>query len=439
MQVIIFRMAISIKFINHASFLIIADSVRLVTDPWFESDVFNDGWSLLHEDKNMNLAVLHPTDIWLSHEHPDHFNIATLSRIAQDIRSKITVHIRQTKDDRVRSWCSRNGFTVEENIDGKATDLGCGIKLTIYPVGIEDSASLIEVGHIKVLNLNDCLFFSQKSLRKFAKMVGNVDYVTYLCGYAEGGGTKSDTTFRQNLFQLHMRRFEQMKEAFPTAQVVGFAAFKHFSHIENLFQNDHISFRYVGDLINKYPNTFRLVAPGDELTEVSQSQSLAACDFWENKLMSARPVTTLTPTVESETLIAKAQNSVVKWKSNGRTWLHLASVLPARLGIRALEFHVVDHNAILRLSLVGKSVLWTRTTSLTQLEGKIQVTSAALEHAVSYDFGLSTLMINGRFETNDKTRRQLHRWAVISLLNAAGEKLNVKFLLANAIRIARNI
>ena len=432
-------MTISFKFLNHASFLIVADSVRLVTDPWFESDVFNYGWSLLHEDSSTNLPSLHPTDIWLSHEHPDHFNIATLSRIPQEMRSQITVHIRQTKDDRVRSWCDTSGFNVEKNVDGKVTVLGSKMKLTIFPIGIEDSASLMEVGHIKVLNLNDCLFFSEKSLQRFAEMLENVDYVTYLCGYAEGGGTKSDTTFRENLFQLYMRRFEQMKEAFPTAQIVGFAAFKHFSHIENLFQNDQISFRYVRELIIKYPNTFRLVAPGDELTEVSLSQSLAACDFWEDKLMSAQPVTTSTTTVDSETLIVNAQDLVNQIKSIGRAWLYLASGLPARLGLRPLEFHVIDHNAILRLSLVGKSVVWTKTNPLTQLEGKICVTSAALEHAVSYDFGLSTLMINGRFETNDKTRRQLHRWSLLSLLNSAGEKLKLQFLLANAVRIARNI
>jgi hypothetical protein len=332
---------------------------------------------LLHEDENTNLPSLQPTDIWLSHEHPDHFNIATLSRIPQELRSEITVHIRQTKDDRVRSWCGKSGFNVEKNVDGRATVLGSEMKLTIYPIGIEDSASLIELGNIKVLNLNDCLFFSKKSLQRFAEKIGPVDYVTYLCGYAEGGGTKSDTTFRENLFQLHMTRFKQMKVAFPTAQIVGFAAFKHFSHTENLFQNDQISFSYIRDLIKTDPNTFSLVAPGDELTEISPSQSLAACDFWDNKLIAARPVTTSATTVDSETLIAKAQDLVSQLKSNGQAWLYLASGLPARLGLRPLEFHVIDHNAVLRLSLIGKSVVWTETNPLTQLEGKVRVTSAA--------------------------------------------------------------
>jgi UDP-MurNAc hydroxylase len=432
-------MTISFRFLNHASFLIVADSVRLVTDPWFESDVFNSGWSLLHEDKNTNLPALRPTDIWLSHEHPDHFNIATLSRIPLEMRSQITVHIRQTKDDRVRSWCRKSGFNVEKNVDGTATILGSETKLTIYPVGIEDSAALIEIGGIKVLNLNDCLFFSEKSLRKFAEKIGNVDYVTYICGYAEGGGTKTDTTFRENLFQLHMRRFKQMKEAFPNAQIVGFAAFKHFSHIENQFQNDQVSFRYIRELIVDDPNTFRLVAPGDELTDVSASQSLAACDFWEDKLKFARPVTTSAISVDRQTLIANSQNLVDQLKSNGRAWLYLASGLPNRLGLDPLEFHIFDHKAILKLSLIGKSVTWTMVDQSTQLEGKIRVTSAALEHAVSHDFGLSTLMVNGRFEANDRTRRQLHRWAVLSLLNAAGEKLGLRYLLANAARVARNI
>ena len=430
---------VSFKFLNHASFLICANSVRLVTDPWFESSVFNNGWSLLYEDETMNLQSLYPTDIWLSHEHPDHFNTATLLRIPRELRSGITIHIRQTKDGRVGSWCEDKGFKVGKNSAGKAVVLGADIKLTIYPIGIEDSASLIEVGSIKVLNLNDCLFFSQKSIHKFAEKVGNVDYVLYLCGYAEGGGTKVDASFREQLQKIYMMRFEQMKEAFPTAKIVGFAAFKHFSHIENQFQNDNISFRYIRDLIAKEPNTYRLIAPGDELTEVSPTQSLEACDFWEDRLRSAKPVTLLSTQIDKDVLGEKAKVLANQIRSIGQAWLYIAFRLPARIGLRSLEFHVVDHNAILKLSLFGESAQWTQVSPSIELDRKIRVTSSALGQALSYEVGLSTLLINGRFEANNKERRQLHRWSVLSLLVAAGEKLNLRYFLANAVRIARNL
>ena len=40
----------NIKFINHASFIVEHNGVRLLTDPWLKGNVFADGWSLLTEE-----------------------------------------------------------------------------------------------------------------------------------------------------------------------------------------------------------------------------------------------------------------------------------------------------------------------------------------------------------------------------------------------------
>ena len=39
----------SIEFVNHASIIISNGKKSILTDPWYEGDVFNKGWKLLHE------------------------------------------------------------------------------------------------------------------------------------------------------------------------------------------------------------------------------------------------------------------------------------------------------------------------------------------------------------------------------------------------------
>ena len=73
-----------IKFINHACVCIETKKSLLVTDPWLEGKVFNNGWSLL-DDSTSNEKLLNELKtknkkifIWYSHEHPDHLSFSFL-------------------------------------------------------------------------------------------------------------------------------------------------------------------------------------------------------------------------------------------------------------------------------------------------------------------------------------------------------------------------
>ena len=69
-----------IKFINHASVLVSQGEVGLLSDPWYQNSVFHKGWRLIYEmDSEEILKVLEKTShIYISHEHPDHFNTGFL-------------------------------------------------------------------------------------------------------------------------------------------------------------------------------------------------------------------------------------------------------------------------------------------------------------------------------------------------------------------------
>ena len=67
----------NIKFVNHASVLFSNDNIGLLTDPWYEGSILNEGWRLLYENDSSDIQdLLNKTShIWISHEHPDHFSV----------------------------------------------------------------------------------------------------------------------------------------------------------------------------------------------------------------------------------------------------------------------------------------------------------------------------------------------------------------------------
>ena len=62
-----------IQFVNHSSFIVEHEGVRIISDPWLEGRVFNNGWDLISKSKFMYDDFKEIQYIWFSHEHPDHF------------------------------------------------------------------------------------------------------------------------------------------------------------------------------------------------------------------------------------------------------------------------------------------------------------------------------------------------------------------------------
>ena len=72
-----------IQFLNHSCILIISKEIRILCDPWFKGDAFDNGWSLLC-DESHDINELDFDYIFISHEHPDHFNIPTLKSLKKE-------------------------------------------------------------------------------------------------------------------------------------------------------------------------------------------------------------------------------------------------------------------------------------------------------------------------------------------------------------------
>ena len=99
-----------ITFVNHASVIFSHKDIRLMTDPWLFGSAFNNGWELLSKSKFQLNDFAKITHIWFSHEHPDHFQPALLSKIPENVRRNITILFQDTLDHRVAKKCKQLKF-----------------------------------------------------------------------------------------------------------------------------------------------------------------------------------------------------------------------------------------------------------------------------------------------------------------------------------------
>ena len=108
---------VSIKWLNHAGYIVESNDVKLICDPWLNGKVFGNGWKLLIEHTHPSNTFTKASHIWISHEHPDHFNLNSLKHITSNIESerKPTLLFQKTKDGRVANYCEQKlGMKIEE-------------------------------------------------------------------------------------------------------------------------------------------------------------------------------------------------------------------------------------------------------------------------------------------------------------------------------------
>jgi UDP-MurNAc hydroxylase len=89
-----------IQFISHAGFVVKTNGVSIFVDPWTTGKTFNNGWALLSPAGKVNYDEI--DYIFVSHEHPDHFNFPTLNSIGLENRSRIKILYQKHASSRLK-------------------------------------------------------------------------------------------------------------------------------------------------------------------------------------------------------------------------------------------------------------------------------------------------------------------------------------------------
>tara|TARA_Y100000114_G_scaffold154305_1_gene176070 strand:+ start:62 stop:1597 length:1536 start_codon:yes stop_codon:yes gene_type:complete len=157
------------QYLGHAGWVIENSGVKIVCDPWFNPEgTFFSSWYQFPKNDHIDIldVVLNTDAIYISHTHSDHMDAWTLNHFDKNIN----VYIPKYEDPALVVTLKNLGFKNVHQIEDYEDFYVGSIKLNIFKEEDhldKDSCLLLDDGHQKVLNLNDC-HLDPKIVKKLA-------------------------------------------------------------------------------------------------------------------------------------------------------------------------------------------------------------------------------------------------------------------------------
>ncbi len=409
----------SIEFINHAGVLIQCNDVVLVQDPWIDGAAFNNGWDLIAPSTFSKSRFDSITHIWFSHEHPDHFSPPLLREIPKSVRPNITVLFQKTKDRRVVSFCESLGFLTLELADHKWVDLGVNTRIFSGRLPLYDSWLMCDFEGYKILNINDCILDSKGIMAYIKRRCGPCDVLLTQFAYANWAGNPEDGATQKRLAESVLARIEMEISVFEPKWLIPFASFIHFSHTENRYLNEHNnSASILYQRLGKESMESVIMAPGDvwyigkEWT--SNETNLL---FYELK----RAESNFFHKSESIPIekIFQLSSEYMK-RIRGRNNMILISVLQAFRYFSPICIELWDVPDCAFTFDLTRGLTMSKTRS----QADVKMHSDSLAFLLKFDYGIDTLLVNGRFRATQASYKKMLRLFSLGSLNNGGRFLN---------------
>ena len=276
-----------VKFLNHSCLMLQTETTNILCDPWFKGTAFGNGWSLLH-DNSHKINDLEFDYIWISHEHPDHFSIPTLSELTKTC----TFLFQETKDKKVKNFLESKGHSVIELKHKKVTKIN-DLEVTCVVCDGYDSSLLVRYPDGKVLlNINDARVELNSHLENelLPLLKGKtVDLLAFQFSYANWAGNKGDRDIPRFLQNLQDKRNDEVISKVSPKAILPFASFVYFSHEENFFWNENNWIEHVFEKYSSIKSTLIFPIPNQSvnLNDVKKIQyteaNISALEFWKQK------------------------------------------------------------------------------------------------------------------------------------------------------------
>ena len=258
-----------ITFINHASILLESSGTSIWTDPWTKGKVCNGCAALYSPSPPVPYEKVE--HIWLSHEHSDHFNFATLKSIPEADRKRIVVLYQRHSSPRVLDAFRKLGFQELRELPlYRWICLRPDLEILCGSVGSMDSFLAVRSEGECILNLNDCVC-TDAQIQYIRRLVGPVSVLFTQFSFANWIGNGADET---DAVGQKLREFRYRVHVFRPEFTVPFASFCYFCSSENNWMNKFVitpariasmnlpgvNFMYPGDEWDSRKRVFRSAA-----------------------------------------------------------------------------------------------------------------------------------------------------------------------------------
>ncbi len=403
-----------IEFINHSSLIITTNDTKILCDPWFKGSAFANGWRLLHDDA-ININALDFDMLWISHEHPDHFSVATL----KSLEVKKPVLYQETKDKKVKGFLEAQGHIVTELSHDIAHRID-GFNVTSIVTEGYDSCILIEDGQTKFLNINDSQLDKEQEIKKVTRHTP-IDLISIQFHYANWAGNLGDDEIPEYKRAQAVNRIKKICDICGTRDVILFASFIYYAHEENFYWNQSFSHitRTIDDLKDYGLNPIIMV-PG-QIIELDGSENYRgasrendrALNFWKEKY-GEREVKEFSTTHE----LGDIEKLYVKFLEKLRDKNNLGKFDQKILRTFRLYLHITDLELSVGLGVFQKA--FEVFPNKGELECDVSLSSEALSMLLQHDFALGSVTISSRIQFNYENAYKFYFFFLIPYRNNIG-------------------
>jgi L-ascorbate metabolism protein UlaG (beta-lactamase superfamily) len=129
---------------------------RILMDPWLTDPTYHGTW-WHYPPLEIGVRDLPKIDyLYISHEHPDHFDPPTLRQLDKDVQVIIADYKRKRFRERLQAIGFRNITELTLGEELRLNGSGLSVRLIAPDRPWDDSAILVKDRHTTVLNVNDC-------------------------------------------------------------------------------------------------------------------------------------------------------------------------------------------------------------------------------------------------------------------------------------------
>jgi UDP-MurNAc hydroxylase len=398
---------LKITFVNHASFLLESEAANLVCDPWLTGKVFNDGWALVSPSFQLPCESLEY--IWISHEHPDHFNFPTLRTIPDAEKKRIEILYQKHSSPRIADALRKMGFTrVRELPLYKWVKVKPGFEVLCGSVGSMDSFLAIRTENETVLNMNDCVC-NAKQLAYIRRLVGKVSVLFTQFSFANWIGNGKDEI---GAVKAKLDEFTSQIKTFKPEFTIPFASFIFFCNQENAWMNE---FAVLPDRIQRLGlESVHFMYPGDQWD--SRTRKFTSDDAvskylrdWEAVHVEPTP-----PAVSSD----KIQPAVVRLLQELKN--KYGKSLMKRLKPFDIFVHDLNQTASIRPEQLQCEI--KLATPETASAARYKMCSQVAWYSFAHNWGWGTLQVSGMFFDREFEKKGAD-WLLARSVNALSTDL----------------
>ena len=404
---------VKIEWVNHASFIVEHDEVRLISDPWLEGRAFDHGWAHLVPTTFRYSDFGRITHIWVSHEHPDHFAPKNLLAIPAELRARITLMFHEGVDFRIGNFCRNAGFgQVIQLKAGRWHQLADDFRIRCEEAS-GDTWLAIRTRDTTLLNLNDSIFAYRWRIAALRRKVGApIDVLLSQYSYANWVGNPDEPHKHRQAAAEMLERLRTQMAILRPRHAIPFASMVRFCHAENAYLNEAMN--HVGaahDVIAETATTPIVLYPGETWEVGAPHDSRASIERYGPHYEAVSRGTELveSPSVPIPELARLTDRFWRVIRRRNPPWTLWLAQRAGRL--EPTRIWLWDHGTAVVLAPDGH----LEVTDLDESECDVAMGSESLQYQLRFLWGGSTVQINGRFRV--PPRGMYARW--VRLVNLA--------------------